>query len=179
MAQTIIPIQRETVLKEHELIISKTDPKGKISYTNRTFMEISQFSEPELLGVQHNIIRHPDMPRGVFKMLWENLQDGKEFFGYIKNICKDGGFYWVLANVTPDYDAEGELLGYYSVRRRPSLEAIAVVTPIYQRMLEIENQYRPKEALEKSVRFLNQHLEQQELTYNQFIYQLMQQEGYL
>lgn len=179
MKLKITPTQRETVLQEDEMIISKTDTKGKITYTNRTFMNISLLSETELLGIQHNIIRHPDMPRAAFKMLWDNLQNGEEYFAYIKNICKDGGFYWVLANVTPDYDQQGKLLGYYSVRRRPSPEAIATVTPIYKRMLEIESQHSPKEALQKSLNFLHNHLKEQGLTYNQFIYQLMQREGYL
>lgn len=179
MKLKITPKQKETVLQEDDLIISKTDLQGKITYANRTFMSISQLSEAELLGVQHNIIRHPDMPRGAFKMLWDNLQQGQEYFAYVKNICKDGGFYWVLANITPDYDQSGNVLGYYSVRRRPSPEAIARVIPIYQRMREIESQHSPKEALKHSVDYLHAHLKEQGLTYDQFIYELMQQEGYL
>ena len=179
MKLNVIPTQRETVLQENEMIISKTDTKGKITYINRTFMTISQLSEAETLAIQHNIIRHPDMPRGAFKMLWDNLQNGEEYFAYIKNLCKDGGYYWVLANITPDYDQQGKLLGYYSVRRRPSPEAIAVVTPIYKKMLEIESQHSPKEALVKSLEFLHGHLKDKGLTYNQFIYELMQREGYL
>lgn len=179
MKLKITPINKETVLQENEMIISKTDLTGKITYANRTFMAISQLSEAELLGVQHNIIRHPDMPRATFKMLWDNLQNGEEYFAYVKNICKDGGFYWVLANITPDYDQDGNVLGYYSVRRRPSPEAIATVIPIYSRMLEIEAMHSPKEALIKSLEYLHGHLKNQGLTYNQFIYGLMQQEGYL
>lgn len=179
MKLNITPIDQEVVLDEHDLIISKTDLSGKIVYANRTFMAISKLSEADFLGIQHNIIRHPDMPRGVFKLLWDNLQEEREFFGYVKNLCKDGSFYWVLANVTPDYDADGKLLGYYSVRRRPSREAIAEVSAIYKKMVEIEKQYRPKEALVQSILYLNDHLAQQGLSYNQFIYKLMQQEGYL
>lgn len=179
MKLKITPTQKETVLKEDEMIISKTDLKGKITYANRTFMAISQLSELELLGIQHNIIRHPDMPRGAFKMLWDSLQNNEEYFAYVKNICKDGGFYWVLANITPDYDEHGNVLGYYSVRRRPSPEAITAVTPIYAKMLEIESKHSPKEALTKSLEFLHSHLNEMGLTYNQFIYGLMQKEGYL
>lgn len=179
MKLNVTPTNKETVLNEDEMIVSKTDLKGKITYANRTFMAISQLAEPELLGIQHNIIRHPDMPRGAFKMLWDNLQNGEEYFAYVKNLCKDGGFYWVLANITPDYDQDGNVLGYYSVRRRASPEAIASIVPIYQEMLAIESQYPPKQALEKSLEYLHSHLKSKGLTYNQFIYGLMQQEGYL
>lgn len=179
MKLNITPTQRETVLAEHEMIISKTDPKGRITYVNRTFMRISQLNENELLGLQHNVIRHPDMPRGTFKILWDTLTAGEEYFAYIKNICKDGGYYWVLANITPDYDNNGKLLGYYSVRRKPSQSSIDVVVPLYKEMLAIEKQYSPKEALVHSVNFLYEHLNNQGLTYNQFIFSLLKQDGYL
>ena len=172
MKLNITPTQRETVMHEDETIISKTDTKGKITYANRAFMQVSQLNETELLGIQHNIIRHPDMPRGTFKLLWDTLQSGEEFFGYVKNLCKDGGYYWVLANITPDYDSDGTLIGYYSVRRKPSRKAIDTIKPIYQEMLKIEAQYSPKEALVHSLDFLMKKLEQLNLSYPQFIYQL-------
>lgn len=179
MKLKVSPTQRETVLAEHEMIISKTDTKGKITYVNRTFMQISQLNEDELLGLQHNVIRHPDMPRGAFKMLWDTLSAGEEYFAYIKNISKDGGYYWVLANITQDFDNSGKLLGYYSVRRKPSQHSIDIVTPIYKEMLAIESQYSPKEALVHSVGYLNNYLSDQGLTYNQFIFRLLKQDGYL
>ena len=179
MKLKVQPSNRETVLDEDEMIISKTDTKGKLTYVNRTFMKISQLSEEELLGVQHNIIRHPDMPRGVFKLLWDTLERGEECFAYVKNMSKDGGFYWVLANVTPDYDNQGRLQGYYSVRRRPSRESIAAVTPIYQAMLNIERQHSPKEALQRSTEYLDQTLTSLGISYNQFIFSLLRKEGYL
>lgn len=104
MKTKITPTRSEVRLADDEFIVSKTDPKGRITYANRTFMKISGFAEPELLGIQHNVVRHPDMPRAVFKLLWETLERGEEFFGYVKNLCRDGSFYWVLANITPDYD---------------------------------------------------------------------------
>ena len=176
MKLNIKPTSRETVMQEHETIISKTDPKGKITYANRTFMQISQLSEPELLGIQHNIIRHPEMPRAVFKMLWDTLQSGTEYFGYIKNICKDGGFYWVLANVTPDYDQHGTLMGYYSVRRKPHPKAIDILQPVYKKMVEIESQYRPKEALVHSLAYLDGFIAQRGISYTNFMYQLAKEE---
>lgn len=179
MKLKVTPTQRETVLADNDLIISKTDSIGKITYANRTFMRIAQLNENELLGIQHNVIRHPDMPRAAFKALWDTLATGQEYFGYVKNICKDGGFYWVMANITPDYDNNGNLLGYFSVRRKPSRESIATVTPIYQEMVNIERQYSPKEALVHSGEYLNSLLASQGLSYNQFIFNLLKKEGYL
>lgn len=172
MRLNITPIDKETLLNEGELIISKTDITGKITYANKTFMRIAQLGESELLGVQHNIIRHPDMPRGAFKLLWDTLEQGKEFFAYVKNMSKDGGYYWVYANVTPDYDCFGQLAGYYSVRRKPSRKAIEVITPVYQAMRTIEAQYRPKEALVKSQEYLMQQLDAMGVTYQQLMYDL-------
>lgn len=179
MRLKVTPIQRETVLAEDDLIISKTDVIGKITYANRTFMRISQLNENELLGLQHNVIRHPDMPRAAFKALWDTLASGQEYFGYVKNICKDGGFYWVMANITPDYDNDGNLMGYFSVRRKPSRDSIAAVTPIYQEMVNIESQFSPKEALVQSGNYLNELLASKNLTYDEFIFNLLKNEGYL
>ncbi|CBL46039.1 Hypothetical protein HDN1F_24560 [gamma proteobacterium HdN1] len=180
MKLKVAPTSRETVLGEDDLIISKTDTTGKIIYANRTFMKISQLSEPELLGKQHNVIRHPDMPRGLFKMLWDDLQQGKESFAYVKNICKDGGFYWVLANITHDYDLNDKVTGYYSVRRKPSRASIETVTPIYRKMCEIEAQHSPKQALVHSVAYVQQILKDQQMRdYNDFICSLMKGDGYL
>src|SRR5580704_8741733 len=92
------PTGRERTFPEDEIIASKTDVKGVITYANRTFMEVSLYSEEELLGQPHSIVRHPDMPRCVFKLLWDTIQKGDEIFAYVKNMCKNGDFYWVFAH---------------------------------------------------------------------------------
>ena len=154
MKPNITPTQHERRLGEDDFIVSKTDTSGRITYANRIFMEIAGYPESELLGVQHNIIRHPDMPRGVFRFLWDTLKAGEEFSGFVKNLCADGGYYWVFANVTPDYDLNGKLVGYYSVRRKPPQSAINTLTPIYQEMLAIERQSSAKDAPSKSIAYL-------------------------
>ncbi|WP_415891889.1 PAS domain-containing protein [Neptuniibacter sp. PT8_73] len=159
MKNQIIPKNDEVRLNNDEFIVSKTDTKGRITYINRVFMQIAGYNEAELLGKQHNIIRHPDMPRGVFKFMWQTLQQEKEFFGYVKNLCRDGSFYWVFANVTPDYDAQGQLTGYYSVRRKPSQQAINTVAPIYAEMLALEKRIPSSQAAEKSIELLNSKLQ--------------------
>lgn len=169
-----IKIRNEEVkLIDEEFIVSKTDLTGRITYANRIFMEICSYSEPELLGIQHNIIRHPDMPRGVFRFLWSTIETGQEFFGFVKNLCADGRFYWVFANITPEYDANGKLIGYLSVRRKPSQKSIDVITPIYKEMLNIEHQSSSKKtAPDESIAYLLQQLKNMKVEYQPFVLDL-------
>jgi PAS domain S-box-containing protein len=154
MKASIIPNNHEKKMADEDFIVSKTDPTGRITYANRIFMELAGYPEDQLLGIQHNIIRHPDMPRGVFRFMWSTLKAGDEFFGFAKNLCSDGSFYWVFANITPDYDKDGVLQGYYSVRRNPPRSALEVLTPIYREMLAIESKSSAKEAPDKSLAYL-------------------------
>ncbi len=134
----VTPTNKEVVLKEEDFIISKTDLKSKILYGNQIFIQMSGYSEKELLNKPHNILRHPDMPRCAFKVLYDHIQNGKEWFGYVKNLRKDGGYYWVFANISPTYDTNGNLIGYYSVRRKPRDGFKSIIEPLYQSLLSIE-----------------------------------------
>lgn len=163
------PAQRERVMREDDFLVSKTDLKGRITYGNRIFIEYSGYSEAELLGKQHNIVRHPDMPRGVFKFLWDTLEAKQECFAYVKNRSKDGGFYWVFANVTPSFGADGALDGYFSVRRKPRESGIAAVTGLYRQMLEAEQRAGPRDACAASLALLNNALAQHGVSYESFI----------
>jgi PAS domain S-box-containing protein len=133
------PTDKETVLKDGEFIVSKTDLKSKITYGNEYFISISGWSEEELLGKPHNILRHPDMPQCAFKILYEMIENGKEFFGFVKNLKKDGGYYWVFANITPSFDENGKLVGYYSVRRKPIDGFKKIIEPLYKKLRDIES----------------------------------------
>ncbi|WP_421868388.1 PAS domain-containing protein [Motiliproteus sp.] len=172
MKPKITPRDNEIKLGADEFIVSKTDTKGKITYANRVFMQIAGYPEDQLLGIQHNIIRHPDMPRGVFKYIWDELKQGHEVFGYVKNLTSDGSYYWVFANITCDYNDSGELVGYYSVRRRPSQNAIDTIVPVYKKMLEIERASRTSEACEKSLAYLVSVLEELGVGYEELILSL-------
>ncbi len=156
-------------MRDDDFIISKTDLKGRITYCNRIFIEFSGYSEQELLGSQHNIVRHPDMPRGVFKFLWDTLGQQKECFAYVKNMSKDGSFYWVLANVTPDLNAQGVAEGYFSVRRKPNRGAVAALSDVYQLMLNEERRAGPKDACAASLALLSSVLDQKGVSYEKFI----------
>lgn len=165
----IVPTQHERVMREDDFLVSKTDLKGRITYGNRTFTEFSGYSEAELLGAQHNIIRHPHMPRGVFKYLWDTLAQGSECFAYVKNMSKDGGFYWVFANVTPSFDRHGAVEGYFSVRRKPRAGALLLIADLYQQMLAEERRAGSKEACAASLALLNSLLAQKGVSYEAFI----------
>ena len=125
-------------MKQNDFIISKTDLKGRITYVNRIFMEMADYTEAELLGKPHNIIRHPDMPKAVFKLLWDMVQNNEEIFAYVVNKTKNGDDYWVYANITPSFNEEGNKVGYYSVRRQPNKEALDIIIPLYKKMLSAE-----------------------------------------
>ena len=132
------PTGREATFGADEIIVSKTDARGKITYANRVFQRISGYREAELIGQPHSIIRHPDMPRIVFKRLWETIAAGRELFAYVVNLGRDGSHYWVFAHVTPTFGPSGEIVGYHSNRRCPRREALAVVEPFYRMLLGIE-----------------------------------------
>ncbi|WP_338847118.1 methyl-accepting chemotaxis protein [Massilia sp. W12] len=127
--------QIEQRLGEDEVIVSQTDLKGKISYANPGFIRISGFSEEELIGAPHNLVRHPDMPEAAFADLWRDIKQGIPWTGIVKNRCKNGDFYWVKANVTPIRE-QGQVTGYLSVRVAPSREEISAAEQAYRMIRE-------------------------------------------
>lgn len=170
-------IDEEVLMDEEEFIVSKTDLKGNITYANRVFMEIALYSEAEILFKNHNIIRHPDMPKGVFKFVWITIKREQEFFGFVKNLRADGRYYWVFANITPEYDINGKLSGYLSVRRKPPASAIKTIEPIYKQMIQIEKRASSsKLAEEQSITFLQQQLEALKVDYQDLVISLFNAE---
>lgn len=169
MKARITPTNREIRLADDDMIVTKTDATGRLTYANRTFMRISNYPEHALLGQQHNIVRHPDMPRGVFRLMWETLKNDREFFGVIKNMSADGDFYWVFANVTPDHDGLGGVAGYFSVRRAVSAAAVAAVSELYAQMLRVEQRVGPAGAPEASLAWLRQALAERQTSYERFV----------
>jgi len=156
-------------MREDDFIVSMTDLKGRITYGNRIFIEFSGYSEDELIGTQHNIVRHPDMPRAVFKLLWDKIQNREECFAYVKNMSKDGGFYWVFTNVTPVYDPDGSVTGYLSVRRKPKLSGVQTASAVYAAMLEAEKKAGPANAIAASTKVLVDILNEKGLSYDELV----------
>ncbi|MDQ7043813.1 MAG: PAS domain-containing protein [Sulfurimonas sp.] len=149
-------------------MVSKTDQKGKILYGNRTFIKLSGYEEFELLGKPHSILRHPDMPKIVFQLLWDRLKEKKEIFAYVKNLCKDGSFYWVYANVTVTLDENEKVIDLHSVRRKPSRESMQVIPALYQQLLEKEK----SAGVGASEKLLHKVLQEQGTNYDDFIFNL-------
>jgi PAS domain S-box-containing protein len=167
--KSIIPTSREQVMRENDFIVSKTDPSGRITYGNRIFIEFSGYSEEELLGAQHNIIRHPDMPRAAFALAWSLIKSEQEFFGFVKNMAKDGSFYWVFTHITPSYDERGRVAGYLSVRRKPNIGVLPTVAALYREMLEIEKRAGAQKAIEASTKFLQDFIAEKGSSYEKLV----------
>lgn len=165
------PTGRERPWDEEEIIVSKTDLKGKITYANDVFQRVSQMTEAELVGRPHNIIRHPDMPRCVFKLLWDRLAARREIFAFVLNMAKSGDHYWAFAHVTPSVDAAGAVTGYHSNRRKPRAEQVARIAPIYEALLREEARHAsPKDGMAAATQLLLAELEKTGMGYDEFVF---------
>ncbi|SFV66921.1 PUTATIVE SIGNAL-TRANSDUCTION SENSOR PROTEIN [hydrothermal vent metagenome] len=158
----------EKQLAADEFIVSKTDERGKILYGNKIFIKISGYKEEELLGKPHSILRHPDMPKIVFQLLWKRLKAKKEIFAYVKNLCKDGSYYWVHANVTVTLDKDSKIIDLHSVRRKPSRKSMQVIPGLYKQLLAKEK----ISGVQASENLLNKILQDKGKTYDDFIFNL-------
>ena len=165
---TITPTNSEKSLSADEFIVSKTDAKGKLIYGNKTFIKISGYEEHELLGKPHSILRHPDMPKVIFELLWSRLKAKEEIFAYVKNLCKDGSFYWVLANVTVTLDKNANVTDLHSVRRKPSSKSMQVIPALYKELLAQEK----SGGINASQNYLNKLLKDKGESYDDFIFNL-------
>lgn len=153
-----------------EFIVSKTDAKGHITYANEVFQRVSGFTEEEIINAPHSLVRHPDMPRCVFKFLWDRIQDKKEVFAYVVNTAKNGDHYWVLAHVTPSFDSDGNVVGFHSNRRQPDPAKVDVVKGLYQTLLNAETECADrKEGMAKSGALLESVLAEKGVAYDEFV----------
>jgi len=130
IARKILYTEIETPYPDGKLIVSTTTLEGIITHVNPAFIEMSGFAEEELIGAPHSILRHPDMPPAAFKGLWDTVLSGEKWQGYVKNLRKDGGFYWVKATVIPNV-RQGKVVGYTSVRRKPSRTKVDECIALY------------------------------------------------
>ena len=169
----IEPTGQETHFGAEEIIVSKTDSRGVITYANDVFQRVAGYSEAELLGQPHNLIRHPDMPACVFKLLWDTLQTGNEIFAYVVNLAKNGSHYWVFAHVTPSFDRSGQIVGFHSSRRVPYADALPKVKSLYAALLQEERKHSERaRGMEASTRMLVGALQSAKVDYGQFVFGL-------
>jgi PAS domain S-box-containing protein len=162
------PIDVELTFSESEIVVSKTDLKGNITYGNELFVELSGYTQDELLGQPHAMIRHPRMPKIIFKALWETVQSGKEINAYVVNLAKGGEYYWVLANVTPSFDKDDNIIGFHSTRRRPNRKALDIIKPFYEQLLRHEI----VGGMHESEKLLTNLLTEKGMPYDEFIFSI-------
>lgn len=168
------PTGIERTFGADEIIVSKTDRSGKITYANEVFLRVSGYSERELLGAPHSLIRHPDMPRSVFRLLWERLEAGREIFAYVVNLSKGGDHYWVFAHVTPSFDDRGTVVGYHSNRRVAKAEPLKFMSDLYARLRAEERRFAENKqaAVDAGVRCLESALRDANKTYDELIFSM-------
>lgn len=129
------PTHNEIEVFERSLLISETDVHGIITYANRRYFRLTGFNEDELIGCPHKIVRHPDMPRGVFRAMWKIINDNKIWRGYIKHLCKDGSYFWTLSYIQAKLDEEGNVIGYTSTGKMAYEESRNAVEAKYKQLM--------------------------------------------
>ncbi|MES1990255.1 MAG: PAS domain-containing protein [Pseudomonadota bacterium] len=171
MAKHLIkPTGRESYFSDDEIIVSKTDLKGHLTYTNDVFLRVSGYTAKEIIGQPHSIIRHPDMPRCIFKLLWDTISAKGEIFAYVVNLASNGDHYWVLAHVTPSFDAQGNVVGYHSNRRKPDSEKVEKIIPFYAGLLKEEGQVaNRKDGMNNAYSCLLNTLNEKGISYDEFV----------
>lgn len=164
----------ERTFDRGDFIVSKTDLKGRITYANRLFMKMADMNEKDLIGTPHSVIRHPDMPRCIFKLLWDTIEAKKEIFAYVINRSKNGDHYWVVAHVTPTFDDKGNVSGYHSNRRGPDRNILNnTIIPLYKKLLDIESSVPSrKEGMQLSYNAIIDILRQKGVSYDEFFFSL-------
>jgi len=164
----------ELTFDPDEIIVSKTNLDGKITYGNRCFYRLAGLEEKDCLDVQHNIVRHPNMPRAVFDLLWRTIKGGEEIFAYVMNRSSNGDHYWVFAHVTPSRDSSGNTVGYHSNRRVPNREVLKNhIMPLYDQLQQIENANpSPKDGLAASTKVITDLLAEKKVGFNELMFSL-------
>ncbi|WP_150525506.1 PAS domain-containing protein [Roseibium sediminis] len=171
MARNLSVTGVERFFGEDEIIVSKTDLKGRMTYCNDVFLNMAGYTEAECIGQPHSMIRHPEMPRCVFKLLWDTIQEGQEIFAYVVNRCKNGDHYWVLAHVTPSRTRDGKIVGYHSNRRVPDRTILEnTIQPFYRSLLAEEQRHSDRKlGLVESNAMVHRMLQEHNVPYDKFI----------
>jgi PAS domain S-box-containing protein len=169
------PTGVEREFGREQIIVSKTDLKGRITYANDVFCAVSGYAEGELIGVPHNVIRHPDMPMAVFQLMWDTITTGEEIFAYVVNLAADGRHYWVFAHITPSFGPDGAIVGYHSNRRWVPPQVRRQMAALYADIRRAEAGDAPKKArIAAGVAALTERLAGR--TYDEFIWSIAGEE---
>lgn len=168
-----IPTQKEIKLSTQKMLVSKTDASGIITYCNDNFIEISGYSESELINAPHNIVRHPDMPKAIFYLMWDHIRHNKNMMAVVKNLSKSGDHYWVTTDFEIRKDREGKIKNYMAFRQAAPRNVIKVIEPLYEKMRKIEDELGMDESLE----YFQGFLDERGMSYDEFIKDLAEPKG--
>ncbi len=168
-----IPTGKEIKISSQKMLVSKTNSKGVIIYGNENFVDISGYSESELIGTPHNILRHPDMPKAIFYLMWQRIRKGKNIMAVVKNLSKSGDHYWVTTDFDIRRDRDGKINSYMAFRQSAPKHVVDTIEKLYAKMLEIESEHSMDESLE----YLDGYLEERGVDYDKFIEDLAAPKG--
>jgi PAS domain S-box-containing protein len=166
-------IDQEAKFDKKRFILSKTDTQGHIISANSDLYDISGYSEKELIGKQHNILRHPDMPKAIFYLMWKYLLSGREITVVIKNLTKSGKYYWVVADLKPRFDKKGTIVALTSFQKFATDDIVDGIEELYATMLRIEKIH----GMKASIGYMEGFFEERKVTYDGFIYELIKPKG--
>ncbi len=167
------PTGKEIKLDSAQMLVSKTNAKGDIVYSNDCFVDISGYSKEELIGTPHNILRHPDMPRVVFYLMWKEIRRGNNIIAVVKNLSKSGDHYWVTTDFEIKKTRDGKIRNYMAFRQGAPRNVVKVIEPLYRTMLEIE----AKDGMDGSAEYFEKFLEAKGISYDEFIKELATPKG--
>ena len=170
-----IILDEEIIFSKKKFIVSKTDIEGNILFVNQSFCDITGYEYDELIGEPHSVVRHPDMPKAIFYMIWKSLLAGMEISAIIKNVAKSGKYYWVIADFSMQRNNHGKLETFTSFKRY----APAYVSDSIQELYDAMNYSERKRGLEGSLGYLETFLEEKELNYNEYLEELVKPKGIL
>ena len=170
-----IVLNQEIEFSKKKFIVSKTDIEGNILFVNKNFCEVSGYTEVELQGISHNILRHPDMPRAIFYMMWKSLLAGMEISAVVKNLSKSGKYYWLISDFSMQRDSHGKLESFSSFNRIAPDEVSETMASLYETMLVVERE----DGIEGSLRYLEHYLEEKQMGYSEFLEDLARPKGML
>lgn len=168
-----IVIDEEILFSQKKFLVTKTDLKGNILFANKNFCEISGYKEEELIGAPHNALRHPDMPRAIFFLIWSALLKEREVSAVIKNLAKDGRYYWVIADFSFKRDSHKNIDSFSAFRRAAPNQVVENIEELYEMMLSMEKSY----GIKGSLAYLESFLEEKSLTYDAFLGELIRPKG--
>ena len=170
-----IVLNKEVEFSKKKFIVSKTDTEGRITFVNKNFCDVSGYTAAELIGVEQSALRHPDMPKAIFYMIWKSLHAGMEISAVIKNLAKNGKYYWLITDISVDRDDKGNLKTFNSFNRIAPDHISEVIEELYMEMILAEK----RGGLESSLHCLEEFLEQQKMSYNEFLEDLIKPKGIL